>query len=325
MLIFTVYFPLVEAALDNFACFDHASLSERLSLDAPNPVPPNNTSPRKGPKATRTACRTAVRSALRNVCVNVRVACVCGECVCVELSWGLLRISLICSCVDPVLSIAGAIVSSKKRSYGARRLLESRSMSKSRYLPTRQRVCALLRERRLEVVDLGPRGPQKIPRRPELGELTAHVCHRGLVARVLRQVTFGLVPGNLELAVKPADLALHIRHLLGPRRRSRARGGASLRLEHLDPLPGAREGSISGLGLTARRRGAPFGRSDVGLGLIGGHGRTARRARQLRLEDGDLPLPRLDLPPLCGVAQPQLVELGLKRLPPFGLDFELDL
>ena len=36
MLIFTVYFRLVEAALDDPACLGHASPSERFSLDAPD-------------------------------------------------------------------------------------------------------------------------------------------------------------------------------------------------------------------------------------------------------------------------------------------------
>ena len=75
----------------------------------------------------------------------------------------------------------------------------------------------------------------------------------------------------------------------------------------------------------ARRRGAPLGRFDRGLGLSGGRGRTARSARQLRLEGGDPSCRRHALQPLRGIAHLQRVELGLELLPPFGLDLELGL
>ena len=78
---------------------------------------------------------------------------------------------------------------------------------------------------------------------------------------------------------------------------------------------------FGGPGLTARLHPALLGR----FGRSGGRGRTARSACQLRLKGGDLPHPRLDLPPLRGVAQQQLIELGLERLTPFGLDLELGL
>ena len=115
--IFTVYLCLVEAALDDPACLGHASPSERLSLDAPNapPLPP----PRHRGKVRRRLVRF-----VEPQLVQPYEKCVCKVCVrgwvwvwvgmvwCV-LNWGLRMISLICSGVDPVLSIAGAIVFSK--------------------------------------------------------------------------------------------------------------------------------------------------------------------------------------------------------------------
>ena len=134
------------------------------------------------------------------------------------------------------------------------------------------------------------------------------------------------MPEPVDLGGEQTDLALHVRHLfLGPRRRLRTRGGKRLRLEHLDLPSGAREGLFSSPCHTASLHPALLGRFDRSRSLSSGRGRTARSARQLRLKGGDLPLPRLDLPPLRGVAQQQLVELGLERLTPFGLDLELGL